>query len=137
MLLANLVNPRRMRKGYGSRSVCVCLSVRLSVTTLQTCQVSRIWRETHVIILFGCHLTLTHIYFVISRILDPLAHIKQSKPELSWSLYVCKLQAHEHQLYGQSSSFSNTNKLCPKVKKAKFKNPSNQSLSFCTFCMPI
>ena len=23
----NLVNPRRMREGYGSRSVCVCLSV--------------------------------------------------------------------------------------------------------------
>ena len=28
------VNPRRMREGYGSRSVCVCVSVCLSVTAL-------------------------------------------------------------------------------------------------------
>ena len=31
-----IINPRRMREGYGSRSVCVCMcvSVCLSVTTL-------------------------------------------------------------------------------------------------------
>ena len=29
-----IVYPRRMREGYGSRSVCVCVSVCLSVTTL-------------------------------------------------------------------------------------------------------
>ena len=28
----SLINPRHMREGYGSRSVCVCVSVCLSVT---------------------------------------------------------------------------------------------------------
>ena len=32
--IKNIINPRRMREGYGSRSVCVCVSVCLSATTL-------------------------------------------------------------------------------------------------------
>ena len=30
----SFINPRRIREGYGSHSVCVCVSVCLSVTTL-------------------------------------------------------------------------------------------------------
>ena len=37
-----VINPRRMRDGYGSRSVCVCLSVCLSVCYHANCYIPRL-----------------------------------------------------------------------------------------------
>ena len=38
----DIINPRRMREGYGSRSVCVCVCVCLSVCYHTNCYIPRL-----------------------------------------------------------------------------------------------
>ena len=60
-----LINPRRMRKGYGSRSVCVCVSVCYRAS----CYIPRLYVENKVPLGFLWHFQDMHCVDFVEKAL--------------------------------------------------------------------